>query len=372
MPAPNRIVIGVVLALLGLYQFVYIVLWLRGEQQPPFGDFFALWSFGKFVWVAGPAIYDSTALQTFQHQLDPAFDGLYQCAYPPIFLLVLLPFGWLPLAPAYVVWIGVTLGLYVVATLGRRVWSPWTVALLVAPTTLLTVIYGQNGFLSAALLVGGLRALKRAPIGGGMLLAGLAYKPQFAVLLPVVLLAGRDGRAMLAGATALLLATLASIAVFGGTIWLAWWHAMLGYQAHVPEQIALSHTMPTLAAGLRTLGAPESIASGTQLLLALGVAVVIWRAVARRLDERTIAACIVAVVLVTPYAFTYDMPMVTAAMAIEARRRQRLGISTQRWETCVVALFYTSLLAMGQTTLPLVAVALLGIMFVRLMRDDGR
>ena len=165
--ALTRKTIVIALVVLAAYQAIYLVIWLSKPQQPPFDDFFALWSFGKFAATAGPKIYHPVALQAFQRLLDPAFHRSYPCPYPPEFLLALVPLGQIPLTLAYLIWVAGTLLLYVIATLGRSWRSLWGVALLVAPTTLLTIVAGQNGFLSAALLVGGLRSLKRSPVAGG-------------------------------------------------------------------------------------------------------------------------------------------------------------------------------------------------------------
>jgi len=62
---------------------------------------------------------------------------------------------------------------------------------LAFPGTFQNFIQGQNGFLSAALLGGGLVILERFPLTGGMLLGALSYKPHLAALIPVALLAGR-------------------------------------------------------------------------------------------------------------------------------------------------------------------------------------
>jgi hypothetical protein len=52
---------------------------------------------------------------------------------------------------------------------------------------------GQNGFLTAALLIGGWRALRWSPLLGGALLGLVTLKPQFYVLAPVALVAALLG-----------------------------------------------------------------------------------------------------------------------------------------------------------------------------------
>lgn len=194
-PFPRRTIIAA-LIIAGAYNALYIGLWLYRSTQPQFADFFGLWSFGQCAMAQGPAVYDAVALQAFQHGLDPAFTGSYPYPYPPTFPLALAPLGLLPLAPAFTLWTAGTFALYALATLGRDWRSLRGAALLVAPTTLLAIVSGQNGFLTAALLVGGLRSLRRYPWIGGILLGLLTYKPQFVLLVPVVLLAARQWKAI--------------------------------------------------------------------------------------------------------------------------------------------------------------------------------
>jgi hypothetical protein len=97
----------------------------------------------------------------------------------------------LPLVPAYVIAIGATLGLYLWATVGRGWFSPLTAAALVAPTTTITAVAGQAGFLCAALLVGGFRLAAGRPIAAGILFGLATYKPQMGILVPVALISAR-------------------------------------------------------------------------------------------------------------------------------------------------------------------------------------
>ena len=68
--------------------------------------------------------------------------------------------------------------------------------------------HGQTGFLTGALLAGGVLALPRHEILAGVFFGLLAYKPQFGLLIPFVLLAGGYWRAI-AAATATVLASVA-------------------------------------------------------------------------------------------------------------------------------------------------------------------
>jgi hypothetical protein len=57
--------------------------------------------------------------------------------------------------------------------------------------------HGHNAFLTAALFGGGLLMLERRPFVAGLLLGCLAYKPQFAAILPLALAAGGYWRTIL-------------------------------------------------------------------------------------------------------------------------------------------------------------------------------
>jgi hypothetical protein len=114
--------------------------------------------------------------------------------YPPTFLLVLLPFCWLPFLTSYAVFQIASFTALVAASWGltaRKTLIP--VLLLLSPAAAITVIAGQNAFLTAALVLGGLRLLPRAPVWAGILFGMLTIKPQFGLLIAVALVPGSTG-----------------------------------------------------------------------------------------------------------------------------------------------------------------------------------
>ncbi len=140
--------------------------------------------------------------------------------------MFLQPLGGLGYIPAYLTWIGATFGAYVVAVAGRdwRSLQLWMV--IVAPTTLLSIISGQNGFLTAALIIGGFRLIRRRPFWADVVLGCVVFKPQLFALIPIVLLAGRRWRALMGLAASVLGLTALSVAAFGPMMWLNWVRAM--------------------------------------------------------------------------------------------------------------------------------------------------
>jgi hypothetical protein len=74
------------------------------------------------------------------------------------------PFGLLGFLPSYMLWCAVGLALYVWAAIAGGVDRKYWLFLAVAPAVTVNVFLGQNGFLTAALLIGGLANLDRRSI----------------------------------------------------------------------------------------------------------------------------------------------------------------------------------------------------------------
>ncbi|WP_316158858.1 MULTISPECIES: glycosyltransferase family 87 protein [unclassified Bradyrhizobium] len=357
----DRRAVLILLVAMALYNGAYLVGWALSSPQPAFGDFFGLWSFGRFAALSGASIYDPVALARYQQSLDPTLGGGgFPYPYPPTFLLVLIPLGMLALPVAYVCWISVTFALYGLATLGRDWRSLTSLALLAAPTTLINAITGQNGFLSAALLIGGLRLLARHPIVAGTLLGLLAYKPQFVLLMPVVLLASRNWRAILSAIATTAIVAVVTSAALDPWIWLEWIVKFPSYQAQLQaNQASLDHMMPTVIAGLHALGAPPPIGYLVQLLLSCSIVVMVWDAWRRGMTEQAIALVAVGSIIATPYAMIYDMPMVAAGIAIHWKARSDAGEPIPPLEIGLVIALGACLLAMIVHSVPLAAAILL-------------
>lgn len=362
----DRRALLILLAELCLYNGLYLVRWWPTSPQPGFGDFFGLWSFGKFAALAGAGIYDPFALINYQQTLMSTLDGGgFPYPYPPTFLLALIPLGMMALPPAYLCWIGITFALYGWATLGRE-WR-WLLglALLAAPTTLISVITGQNGFLSAALLIGGLRLVPSRPVIAGVLLGLLAYKPQFVLLMPVVLLASQSWRTIGAAVATTLLIVIVTSAALDWSIWLQWIKGFPTYQALLQDnQGSLDHMMPTVIAGVHAIGSPAAVGHALQLILSGVVAVLAWRACRRGITDRTIALVAIGSVIVTPYAMIYDLPMVAAGLLIHWKARTDAGEPIAAAEIGVAIALSACLLAMIGHSLPFVAAALLCLLFL--------
>jgi len=284
-------------------------------------DFFGLWAAGRYVLVHSPVgLYRGGALEAFEHGLGLPKGLNYPFSYPPWLLLVLAPLGRLPWTIAEGVFLASSFAAYVAAL---RAWS-WTPSLigvlLLAPSSAICLLVGQNGFLTAALILGGLGCLWTKPLFAGALLAMAGYKPQFAIILPFILLFGGHWRAICSAVFTVVILTAESVLAFGLDPWGAWLVGLRQNAAALAGRAALLDIMPTITSALLLLGANAIAAHLAQAAATLGIILLVWRLRKRR-DLQGQAALSLGVILAAPYAFYYDLPVVTgAALAVIAAR----------------------------------------------------
>lgn len=370
-----RLFAGIILALFAVYARVFGAVTVNRLAADQIGDFFALWSTARLA-IERPvaAVYDPAALKSFQLALGMDEGQSYPFPYPPHFLLGLLPLGLLPLGAAYIVFVAGTLALYLWATVGSRWRSPVTLAALLAPTTTITAVAGQAGFLAAALLIGGCRLAGTRPVLAGVLFGLATYKPQMGILVPVALVAAGLWRTILAaGATVVALAVVTSIA-FGPGLWWAWIDHIIEYSGQfAAESSAIAYLMPTVSVGLAQLGAPPLLVGIAQFTAAIVAAIIVWLCFRGGPTPLAAAALFVATFLASPHAFVYDMPPVATAVLWIIAERQQAGEAFGTGEILVLLLVMVLPIALvaGPTGLPLMQLSLamlLGIIAHRCLR----
>ncbi len=216
----------------------------------------------------------------------------------------------MPYMAAYVLYCALGMVLYIaVVTDGERRWDH--IALLaLAPAVTLNIWTGQNGFLTTALLIGGLTQLDRRPIFAGVLFGVLSVKPQLGILLPVMLaLTGRWRVIAAAAATIAILIAVTCIA-FGAKVWTDYLDLAMPLHARSVTEGSgfFVANMPTAFMNLRLIGAPASVTYAVQAAIsAATLAAVVW--VFWRPRDPVLSLCffVSAAFLFTPYAFNYDM-----------------------------------------------------------------
>lgn len=251
--------------------------------------------------------------------------------YPPPYLLFLLPFALLPFGLAYAAFLTGTfagLAAAVAAVIPRHRRAAHTLSLLLCPAASAVAVAGQNGFLSAALLIGGFGLLDSSPVAGGMLLGALTFKPQMGLMVPVALVAARRWRTLASAAATTVFLAAVSLAVFGADIWANWIGLLLGPPNESYRQWAeLSRPFGnSVSVCALLLGASETLANALQLLAVLVGAAAVWRAFRRPMaSDWRMAVILAAAILAAPSVAVYDMVVLAMAAGLLFSRGLRDG-----------------------------------------------
>ena len=307
--------------------------------------------------------------QAIHHSLAVPFYGWH---YPPPFLLLASLLSLLPYLWALAAWQGTTLAAAMLAVRTIVPGRGTALAVLAAPASFVCLGHGQNAFLTAALLGGGMALLDRRPLVAGLLLGCLVYKPQFALLLPIVIVAAGNRRAFLGAALSSLALVATTLAIWGWPVWASFLHSLPLTRTIVIEtgETGWEKIVSAFAAA-RALGAPLPTAYAVQGCVT-AIAILLAAIAARRaapMVRGAIVAC--AALLSTPYVLDYDLTLAAVAIAFlvaDGRTRGWLG-----WEKTVLALAYCVPLAGRQiaaaTLIPIDWLTIVALLALAIRRD---
>jgi len=366
----------------GLAAIVGVILTSHGgvdfKGRPLGTDFSNVWSAGRLVLDGAPEqaydvkLHHLVQKATFNTPNIP----YYGWHYPPFFLFVAaflasLPYGW-----ALLVWMGATFPLYYKIT--RSISKVPLTPLLIAayPAVAVNLMHGQNGFVNAALLGAGLVWIDSRPVLSGFAIGLLAYKPQFGVLIPFVLMATGRWKVFVTATLTVVGLVVLSTLVFGMEIWPAFYSSTEFTRKVVLEAGALSpEKMLSIFSAFRMWGGSVLVAYIAQAFLTIPVVIgVIWLWLKPADQALKSAGLVTAALLVTPYALDYDLMLVALSIAWVASYGLKRGFLA--WEKSTLALLWVlpliaRLAAIGfKIPLGLMALLLLFIMIIRRTKND--
>lgn len=278
-------------------------------------------------WAAGlrmldgtvPIIYDPTAHSAFQAELfgnEEPKNLAYP--YPPGSLLFVWLLGLLPFYGSWVAYLlpAISAFYYIIQRLLDKATALAMCFAIGGP--IYTIQLGQNGFYTAALLGGGLLALRHNKFAAGIALGLLTLKPQFAPLAFLILLFWREwkalGIAIMTAAALIIIPTL----LFGLDIWFAY---LAGNEKFVAElnqpwnRVIPEMHQSVYAMFIDILGKQAAmVVQITVALIAIGAALTI------KARDQAIAGVIAATLLISPFQFVYDSTALFIATAILIRK----------------------------------------------------
>jgi alpha-1,2-mannosyltransferase len=382
---------------------------LNDSYGRPLGtDFASFYAAGALVrdGLAAQA-YDQAAHFAREQAIFGAATPYYAFQYPAVFLLAGASLAFLPYLPALLLWQAGTLVLCVLAIYAiismpswpglsrpstsfartgkqdvdardkrghdeERVDRLWLLLALAFPAVFINLGHGQNGFLTAALFGGALALLDRRPIVAGILIGLMIYKPQFGLMIPLVLIAtGRWRVITSAAATVLALLALTS-AAFGPDVWTGFLASMTFTRNVLLEQGDVGFfKMQSVFAWVRLWGGPVVLAYAIQGAVTITVAAALiwfWRSTAR--FPLKASALLIGTLLATPFCLDYDLMLLAPAIAFLAIDGLRHGFCYWH-KTMLAALWLVPLIARSVTeavSIPLAAPLMLLAFFFVLQR----
>ena len=355
-------------------------------QGKPLGtDFSNIYAGGTYVLDGKPEMPFDPALQhAREKEIFGAHTPFLGWCYPPFLLFVAAALALMPYLAALFVWQATTFPLYLLAIWAilssslpeQRGGDPkptpsndlvrsrlWLLVAASFPAVFINLGHGHNGFLTAALMGFALLLLDRRPIVAGILFGLLAYKPQFGLLIPLVLIATDRWKAFAAAAVTVGVLALAATLAFGPEVWPAFFASTAFTREVVLEAGGTGwHKIQTVFAWVRMWGGPVPLAYTVQMLVTLTLAVAVvwlWRSEASARVKA--AGLIIASLLATPYSLDYDLMALAPALAFWASDGLSRGF--RPWEkTMLAALWIVPLIARNvasATLIPLSAPLLL-------------
>lgn len=359
---------GLCLAVFGIVAYLFPVLGLIHDMALPFltdvlvnRDFVNYWMAGRLI-RADQTLHLFIQPVYFAHLTElfgPEFP-IHNWGYPPHFLFFVWPLGWFGYEAGLVVFLATTFLLFVLSVrvfVREYAASEYRLILvmMLASFSLLLVDTAQNGFLTAALMLFGLAYRRRMPWVAGLAFGLLTIKPQLGLLIPLLLLFERNWAAIAWSALFFGLFVLLSALVFGWESWALYFLEVTREQRGVMDHwygVFLA-MMPTVFGSLRQLGVDASQAYVAQSVVSLITLVWLIRFLRRPLgDLERVAAILAATILISPYAFNYDLGALVVVAVLLAIRLREISLPA----ACVWLLVAASpslIMLLGEAGLPL-------------------
>jgi hypothetical protein len=283
-------------------------------------------------------LYDYNLQQKIFNQIYPAHEALYgPSPYPPYVALFFRPFARVSFESAYLLWMGISLALYIagIAATVKSVFPRerlkisliFCFALAFYPFVFGTLLNGQLA--SVAVFSIGLAIFQERhsnPFCSGLALSLLAYKPTLLFLLLPMLFLTRRFKTLLGFITGTVILIVVATAFTGIDIWPAYAHmlAQFGHSAGLHDQSALQLWKYTdfVSSSYAILGGRSR--AGVAILIcltstiALGLAVLLWKSVARGRSAQYLAwaATLTWTLILNVYVPIYDSVLVTIAVVL--------------------------------------------------------
>jgi hypothetical protein len=236
--------------------------------------------------------------------------------YPPSFLLLIMPLSLLPYKVALILWLCVFFIAYIVVLyrIAPNSLTLWLAILF--PANLWNFLHCQNGFFFGTLLGAGLLLLYRKPLLSGILLGLVTCKPHLAFIIPLVLIAGRQWKALASMVIMVLLMFISSAMLFSLKAWEAFFDNAQFVRLILESRAVPGYKSQSIFATARMLSASVNTAYLVQMvsaIIVIGVVCYVWWRM--RKPEISNPILVLGILLSTPYLMIHDLALLAIPLA---------------------------------------------------------
>ncbi len=273
---------------------------------------------------------------------------LHPWVYPPTMLPVAMAIGALPFGLAYAAMVTGSLLLLLVC-----VWRCWPagsrrdlaiVLLLLSPGTGWCIGAGQVSFAVAGIMLAGLTLLRCREFNAGLVLSLLTLKPQFAILVPIALLAGRQRNAFIGFTLGSATLVAFSLALLGPAPWLSWIRFITAADPRFADWARTGRYFgQSVDAYVLVLGFSPRLADIGQIVASLTAACLVgWTFATVQDGRRRAIVFMAAAALGAPHFSNYDslLPSLAAALVLttpaESGNRPRTVLAVLVWSSALL------------------------------------
>lgn len=281
-------------------------------------DFSAFHIVAQQIWRGGLNLtYQFSEFSKMQAEASGGSTSFMPWTYPPQFDLLLAPLGVLPGWAAYVLFTAATLAVYLMTLRAVAKENLPLVLVISFPAIAITIACGQNGFLTGTLI--GLVCLnvERRQILAGLALGAMVMKPHLGIAAGVYMLLTRRWTAIATAATVVITSALICTLAFGPQVWIAWLGAIKESAGFLEQGRYPLFRMISAYSSLYKSGLPPTAAFwgqvGVACLALTAVAIAALRGPSPRF---ALGVAAIASVMISPYAYDYDLPIVAIGLAL--------------------------------------------------------
>lgn len=303
----------------------------RGTIPETFLDFDVFYLVSQMIWKGEihQAYYPHT-MRAAQEAIS-GDDSFMPWTYPPQFNLMIAPLSLVPSGAAYSIF---AIGTFITYLLTLRVIAKENFGLaiiLLFPALAITLLGGQNGFLTGTLI--GLTCLgfQNGRAIAGLPLGLMIIKPHLAVAFAVYTLISRHWRSAATAAAVVITTSALATVLFGLEIWTAFLDGLKETRAYLEKGEYPLHRMVSAYAASRTLGAPVTVAMAMQVVVAVFSLLLVCLACRRGVPlKQSLGLAAIATLLISPYAYDYDLAIYGIGVALLLPDIIRLGGRLER------------------------------------------